>query len=105
MAKVSDDELLREVWIRFGDSWCTFSSKVRSSSECPICHQSELMTRHHLVPIAEDGGKDRAVRSRYVKLCRSCHEFAHRVWGPGDQYRGPTDREIFVAELRKQPRS
>lgn len=98
---VTDEELLHEVWLRFGESWCAFSSGVRPKAECPVCHETEGLTRHHLVPVAAGAGKDRAVKQRYVKLCRACHERAHEVWGPGSRYAGPRDREVFVAELRK----
>lgn len=98
---VPDEELLREVWLRFGASWCAFSSGVRPEGECPVCHATGGLTRHHLVPVAAGAGKDRVVKQRYVKLCRPCHEKAHEVWGPGSEYRGPEDREVFVAELRK----
>ena len=102
---VTDEALLREVWRRFGESWCAFSSGVRPRDECPICNEVTSLTRHHLVPVAVGAGKDREVKRRYVKLCRECHRRAHEVWGPGSEYRGPEEREIFVTELRRIVRS
>ncbi|MCA9320763.1 MAG: hypothetical protein KDB53_08515 [Planctomycetes bacterium] len=100
MEQISDEELLLEVWRRFGESWCSFSSGVRSPDECPICNQRRDLTRHHLVPRAQGAGLDREVKRRYVKLCRDCHDLAHRVWGPGSSYDGPLDREVFCRDLR-----
>ena len=97
---VTDEALLAEVHRRFGESWCAFSSGVRSRDECPICNEQSQLTRHHLVPVADGAGLDKGVKSRYVKLCRDCHLHAHRVWGPGDAWRGPVEREIFVRDLR-----
>lgn len=99
---ISDEALLREVWRRFGDSWCGFSSGVRPKDECPVCHATEGLTRHHLVPVAVGGGRSKVLKQRYVKLCRKCHDRAHAEWGPGSDYAGPEDREIFVAELRRR---
>lgn len=99
-----DEAILEEVWRRFGSSWCAFSSGVRSPDECPICNQKRDLTRHHLVPVAAGSGNDKEVKRRYVKLCPPCHELAHRVWGRGDRYDGPTEREIFVRDLRARRR-
>jgi hypothetical protein len=97
----SDEALLAEVWRRFGENWCSFSSGVRSREECPICRKEGALTRHHLTPVAQGAGRERSVKARYVKLCRACHDLAHRVWGPGHHYDGPPDREIFLARLRE----
>ncbi len=97
---IDDQGLLDEVWRRFGASWCSFSSGVRSPGECPICHETVQLTRHHLVPQAVRRGMEREVKRRYVKLCRPCHELAHRVWGPGHSYSGPKEREVFVRDLQ-----
>lgn len=100
LKNVDDQTLLDEVWRRFGASWCSFSSGVRSPGECPICHETVPLTRHHLVPLARRRGIEREVKRRYVKLCRPCHDLAHRIWGPGHDYAGPEDREIFVRDLQ-----
>ena len=97
---VSDEELLTEVHRRFGESWCSFSSGVRARGECPACKDDAKLTRHHLVPVAEGAGRNLEVKRRYVKLCRPCHELAHLHWGPGHEYDGPQDREIFLSRLR-----
>lgn len=102
LTECSDEALLEEVWRRFGDYWCSFSSGVRGRDECPICKEVAPLTRHHLVPIAKGAGLERSVKARYVKLCRACHDYAHRVWGPGHRYDGPPDREIFIARLREK---
>lgn len=102
LAGFSDDELLTELWRRFGESWCSFSSGVRSRDECPICNEVCDLTRHHLVPVAQGAGLNREVKRRYVKLCTECHVLAHKVWGPGDDYQGPEEREIFVRDLRRE---
>ncbi|MEZ6197871.1 MAG: hypothetical protein R3F20_19445 [Planctomycetota bacterium] len=73
---------------------------MRGRDVCPICDEVTTLTRHHLSPVAVGAGKDRGVKARYVKLCRPCHELAHRIWGPGDRYEGPEERELFVRELR-----
>lgn len=36
-----------------------------------------------------------------IKICRPCHEFAHRLWGDGAHYIGPVLYESFVALLRE----
>lgn len=101
LAGIDDQDLLAEVWRRFGESWCSFSSGVRAPGECPICLTPGPLTRHHLVPRAVGAGRDREIQRRYVKICRGCHELAHATWGPGHRYFGPEEREIFVAELRR----
>ncbi len=98
--EISDEELLAELHRRFGESWCSFSSGVRSRDECPSCKQDVQLTRHHLVPVAEGAGRDLIVKRRYVKICRACHELAHEHWGPGNEYSGPQDREMFLRDLR-----
>lgn len=99
LREIPDDDLLEEIHRRFGESWCAFSAGVRSLDECPICRGQEHLTRHHLVPIAAGAGRDRKVKRRYVKLCGSCHTLAHKEWGPGDEWSGPTEREVFVRDL------
>ena len=96
---LTDEELLEEVWRRFGDSWCAFSSGVRPRDVCPVCGAHEPLTRHHLVPVARGGGKDRGIKQRYVHLCTTCHRLAHDVWGRGDRFRGPTERETLIRDL------
>ena len=107
--EISDEELLAQVHSRFGDSWCSFSSGVRARGECPCCKLDVKLTRHHLVPVAEGAGRNLQVKRRYVKLCASCHNLAHDHWGPGNKYRGPQDRELFLKALldvyrRKSPK-
>lgn len=96
---VTDEDLLTEIQRRFGDTWCAFSSGVRSRDECPVCKNVQPLTRHHLVPVAVGAGKEKGIKSRYVKLCGSCHQRAHELWGPGDAWQGPTDRDILVRDL------
>jgi hypothetical protein len=96
---IPDEDLLGEVHRRFGDSWCAFSAGVRSLDECPVCKGNRNLTRHHLVPVATRAGQDQEVKRRYVKLCGSCHTLAHKTWGPGDAWTGPTEREVFVRDL------
>ena len=99
LTAVPDDDLLAELHRRFGDSWCAFSAGVRSLDECPVCKTEQNLTRHHLVPIAAGAGLNREVKRRYVKICGRCHTLAHKEWGPGDDWSGPTDREIFIRDL------
>ena len=98
---ISDEDLLNEVYERFGESWCSFSSGVRSRGECPSCKEDVKLTRHHLVPVAEGAGRSLEVNQRYVKICQPCHRLAHAHWGPGNKYDGPQDREVFLVALRK----
>jgi len=71
---------------------------------CECCAVDDDLTVHHFIPLAV-GGTDRDT----VTLCESCHSLAHRVWGPGDRYRGPrTARETIVllrCELAASPLS
>lgn len=99
--EISDEDLLKEVHLRFGESWCSFSSGVRSRGECPSCKKDVKLTRHHLVPVADGAGRSLEVNQRYVKICEPCHRLAHGHWGPGHAYAGPQDRELFLLELRK----
>ncbi|MFT7616946.1 MAG: 5-methylcytosine-specific restriction endonuclease McrA [Planctomycetota bacterium] len=99
--EISDEDLLAELHQRFGESWCSFSSGVRSRGECPSCKEDTKLTRHHLVPIAKGAGRNLEVNQRYVKICQPCHLLTHAQWGPGNSYDGPQDRELFLKELRQ----
>ncbi|MCB9834326.1 MAG: hypothetical protein H6807_17820 [Planctomycetes bacterium] len=98
--RLDDEQLLEELYRRFGAGWCSFSAMVRERGVCPVCDGLVALTRHHLRPIARGAGKEVEIRRRYVDLCRPCHDLAHRVWGPGDRWEGPIEREIFVDRLR-----
>lgn len=63
---------------------------------CEVCG-GPRQERHHLRPKAA-GGRDK--QGNYAHLCRECHKLAHRLYGPGNDYTGPTVREAFVGELR-----
>ena len=101
LSAVTDEVLLAEVHRRFGESWCSFSSAVRPRGACAGCDGVNDLTRHHLVPVAKGGGQGREIRARYLTLCRRCHDVTHRIFGPGDRYDGPADRELFVAALKR----
>jgi len=69
-----------------------------TTGPCPVCAEDRVyLTRHHLVPRAS--GKNRGAT---ILLCYPCHDVAHYVWGPGHDYRGPSERSDFVASLQSR---
>lgn len=56
------------------------------------------LQRHHLVPKAQGGTFE---DDNIVLICDDCHVVAHQIWGPGDCYHGPLDKEQFLLELRE----
>lgn len=66
---------------------------------CAVCDYSkhEGITRHHLLPKAA-GGRNNS--NNLVRLCVRCHTRAHELFGPGDDYWGPTNRLEFITAMR-----
>lgn len=64
---------------------------------CECCLDDRELTIHHYIPQAV-GGTDLDT----VTLCQTCHSLAHRVWGPGDAYRGPDTARETIVLLRRE---
>ncbi len=98
-SSLSDEDLLDELYRRFGAGWCSFSAAVRERAACPVCDRILPLTRHHLRPVAKGAGREVEIRRRYADICRDCHDIAHARWGPGHRWQGPVERELFLAEM------
>lgn len=63
---------------------------------CPTCQRNRSdMTRHHVLPRAS--GRNTGL---VVRICRRCHDLAHRIYGPGNRYSGPETAFRFLMEMR-----
>jgi 5-methylcytosine-specific restriction endonuclease McrA len=70
--------------------------KPERRERCEACaglHQ----TRHHLQPLGL-GGSNAA--SNLIRLCHRCHALTHRLWGPGDHFKGPVERQPLIQALQ-----
>lgn len=63
---------------------------------CECCATEYNLTTHHCWPRAASGHG-----GAEVTLCKKCHAEAHRIWGPGDQYRGPREAKPTLVGLRR----
>lgn len=71
-----------------------FNPRTRAAL-CELCG-APSQESHHLLPYVQ-GGRHRP--ENRCDLCSRCHTTAHREWGEGHDYRGPTERIAFLQAL------
>jgi hypothetical protein len=85
------------------------SNTARSMIPCAAClktfkSNSELITRHHLVPKASFVSNEERLATQSarptIRLCVECHNLVHRELGDGHEFRGPTTRRHLIRWIR-----
>lgn len=87
-----------------GDQCRVPKKNKRTPQACPVCSRIKPLTKHHLVPLADDGELKALAHPddpRTIRICSECHDLAHFTWGPGNDYRGPVAVAEFVPKLRR----